>query len=706
MNVLTIMSCLVGTAWVCGPQVPCYLYYGVANRQDLVQGRIGIIEPDFPTSAKIVFYRHLTGLGLSPENQTQVLQYWARFWRYGHNPLPYHPSSEPEPLQLWFQARAGVPGAGPNPPINPFDMQDFTEYVNCGDDAFRSAAHRLTQFLNQHGAGPAIQEWLRGQDAVFCHCGPTPASDFPAPIQEDWPDWLKQERQYQLASAAFYAGDLASAAEQFRVIENNPQSPYNSIGGYLAARALFRRAQFADSASEGLAIAQQALDQINAYLANSPALLLDAQKLRLRILARFFGASALTELGKILSQPGSIENFEVVLWQYVNLFEAGFQPQQPDPLFTWLSSFSSGRAGNLESSNPNRLTQLYSVKADDPQLSALLAWVDTLQPDNPAYATALARAISLNTQSGHLQAARRHWAKLQQFAATRPEDIPLANECASLGLSLCEDWPSLFARLPRKVWATDFQTDFGQSVEWNFDQDALALFNSYLPLNRWIQFAQSPHLPERLRLGVAEVAMTRALLLQDFQALEAITKLLPKTNAYQSVSEHLLTLTDPEETKIQTVFFLLQNPGLTIELRANRFEWVDPAYSDSIRGNWWPSQIQYFYGWRAPYAESKGQGLLKIPVVVTGNEQDQAEQELQKLKQCVPAPDYMTRQWLALAESYPNHPLIAEGLFLAIRATRYGERGEQTSQWSRRAFTLLHKRYPDSEWAKKAKYWY
>jgi len=41
-----------------------------------------------------------------------------------------------------------------------------------------------------------------------------------------------------------------------------------------------------------------------------------------------------------------------------------------------------------------------------------------------------------------------------------------------------------------------------------------------------------------------------------------------------------------------------------------------------------------------------------------------------------------------------------------VGATRYGCTDAQTGAVSRRAFTLLHSRYPGSEWAKKTPFWF
>jgi hypothetical protein len=66
--------------------------------------------------------------------------------------------------------------------------------------------------------------------------------------------------------------------------------------------------------------------------------------------------------------------------------------------------------------------------------------------------------------------------------------------------------------------------------------------------------------------------------------------------------------------------------------------------------------------------------------------------------------DWLVAETLAWAAARPDDPRLPEALHLAVRATRYGCTGEQTSAFSKQAFQLLHRRFPKSEWAAKTKY--
>jgi hypothetical protein len=81
------------------------------------------------------------------------------------------------------------------------------------------------------------------------------------------------------------------------------------------------------------------------------------------------------------------------------------------------------------------------------------------------------------------------------------------------------------------------------------------------------------------------------------------------------------------------------------------------------------------------------------------------EQKAAAMKEWGPFPSVDTtfRQVLTWAKKYPHDPRIPEALHRVVRSARYGC---TSGKLSRQAFQLLHKRYPNSEWTKKTRYWY
>ncbi len=79
----------------------------------------------------------------------------------------------------------------------------YDSYVNCLDDAFRNST--LAKRSAIWGAGSAnLKRWAEGQDQVFANCD----GERTMPLRVSSEDPLVvADRQYQMAAAAFYAGD-------------------------------------------------------------------------------------------------------------------------------------------------------------------------------------------------------------------------------------------------------------------------------------------------------------------------------------------------------------------------------------------------------------------------------------------------------------------------------------------------------------------
>jgi len=70
------------------------------------------------------------------------------------------------------------------------------------------------------------------------------------------------------------------------------------------------------------------------------------------------------------------------------------------------------------------------------------------------------------------------------------------------------------------------------------------------------------------------------------------------------------------------------------------------------------------------------------------------------------APNYIAEQAIKWANANPTDPRIPEALHLAVTTTRFGCTDKNTGRWSKAAFDLLHRKYPNTSWARKTKYWF
>jgi len=105
-------------------------------------------------------------------------------------------------------------------------------------------------------------------------------------------------------------------------------------------------------------------------------------------------------------------------------------------------------------------------------------------------------------------------------------------------------------------------------------------------------------------------------------------------------------------------------------------------------------------------------GLYDDPAMVppatflTAEEQAQATREWQALDRIESAPDFFGREVKVWAATHPTDARVAEALHRVVRATRFGCTTDTSPDASREAFTLLHKLFPRSEWAKQTPYWF
>ena len=160
------------------------------------------------------------------------------------------------------------------------------------------------------------------------------------------------------------------------------------------------------------------------------------------------------------------------------------------------------------------------------------------------------------------------------------------------------------------------------------------------------------------------------------------------------------------------MFLILKYPGTRpyVDEGVGRLTPLDQI--DNYRNNWWCALQEKG---KEPDAEAEGRPgnpLLKMLReasaldFLTAAQKAAVQAEVQKLRALETAPNYLVAQVLAWAKRMPNDPRVPEALHLAVRSTRYGCTDGKTTQFSKQAFQVLHKQYPQSPWARQTKYWY
>src|SRR5262249_30253642 len=149
----------------CGPFFPEAIF-SRTDRPDpplerFAAGTLGIVEPTYRDAYLLVAYRHLSGIGLDPDEQTAVHALWSERER----PTDFGEPARRRAITRWRDARAIVKGSSAAPAIGVYrQAKSYTSYLNCPDDAFLTAGRTLEDRVRAWGAAsPETNAWVAAQ---------------------------------------------------------------------------------------------------------------------------------------------------------------------------------------------------------------------------------------------------------------------------------------------------------------------------------------------------------------------------------------------------------------------------------------------------------------------------------------------------------------------------------------------------------------
>jgi hypothetical protein len=144
--------------------------------------------------------------------------------------------------------------------------------------------------------------------------------------------------------------------------------------------------------------------------------------------------------------------------------------------------------------------------------------------------------------------------------------------------------------------------------------------------------------------------------------------------------------------------------------------WLKPSHHmDSYRNNWWCSPGSKFgMDWdlgtpQREYALSKRADpdeAARRASFLTDADRADGKREMDRLAATPAAPSFLGTQVLEWAASHPDDARVPEALGLVVRTVKYGCKDATAVNIGRKAFVLLHKQYPKSEWARKTPFRY
>jgi hypothetical protein len=417
--------------------------------------------------------------------------------------------------------------------------------------------------------------------------------------------------------------------------------------------------------------------------------------------------------------------------------------QLTDWLLTFQASDEDATAHALSRWNethslPWLVASLDKAAPKTPRLSELLEAAAKIQPNSPAYLTVAFHRARLQAESGNEDAARQTIKPALDAASANASPSAL-NIFFALRTKLArnlDDFLDFSQRRPSVVTYNVDERDLPDELcnsgnsQYHapckarpsppplFDADSATVLTQGLPTRILVQAASSSRLPASLRRQVAESAWVRAILLNDDPSARQLAPILSSLspNLVPGLKGYLEA--NDSTRRFAAIFLILHQPELHPYISAGIGRQTPPGEMDSFHDNWWcsftPPTDQGGWGnyysnftrmdgpLRTVYSEKK----LYYPAFLTEAQKKTAEKEWTDLSKIETAPNWLAARILVFAKANPDDPRVPEALHQVVRATHLGCTDAGTTEFSKAAFQLLHKRYADDEWTKKTPYWY
>jgi hypothetical protein len=646
----------------------------------------------------------------------------------------------------------------------------YNQYLNCPQDAFHNAVDTLQRLTGRFGDdSPVVKDWIQAQQTVFGNC--SGGNAIPAPLPSSTPAVAQADRNYQIAAAHFYSGGYDQAAADFRAIAKDESSPWSAIAPYLVARSLVRKATMVEKEEPDLAALAQAEAELHSVLSNPRYAKYHAAAERLRgfIEFRLHPRQRLLELANNMTKVSGDPNLAQDAIDFKLLFpRVEISVLHPEPakdgdhsmtpgevraksgLLDWMLTLQQAGAEAYSHSferwrktnSPAWLVAaLMKATPEGPQLSDLLAAAGKVPTGSSSFDSLTFYSLRLMLLQGKEAEVRSRLSNLD-LHRLRPSGLPpprsAVNQFLAMRFELARNLEELFtnaARVPSMIADPSEPGDMplppypgykGPPLSApHFDDDALVVFNRFLPVGMLAKAVRTTGLPANLRHEIALATWTRAALIGD---TTVAMELAPMVETFEPQLKADLraynTATTPSARRFAFVLATLRFPGLR-PLITTPERGTPVREIDNYRDNWWGS-LGPTCTPTTPYNPQSGypqppqwpqigralqtiypEGKVKPPAFLTAKEQAEAASEWQRMLSMGSAPNYLSAQVLTWAKAHPSDPRVPEALALAVRTTRFGRcMDKETGNFSKAAFDLLHSRYPNSSWAAQTKYWF
>jgi hypothetical protein len=737
------------TSFACGPfQLEAIFTFTVHPEFPLerfARGQLGVVQPSYARSYLFVAYRQLLGNGFNEQEQRVLTQFW-------HDRLDYNwDLGDQEWIKEWIAARQMVPGVGEPPKIEVYRHREkpdeYETYLNCQKDAFESASTTLAARISKYGIeNRAVKDWIAAQDQVFANC--SEGQHIPAAAVASEETLFQADRTYQIAAANFYAGNFDEARRTFESIAADGASPWQHFAPYLIARTLVRKASLGAAEVKEPALSD-AEGQLNKILADQKFNQSHAAAGRLLsvVRIRLHPKERLHELAHSLLDRNQNDALKQQLWDYTSLLDEFLGTDESDnrtkptvdlrgdDLTDWIATFESPASEALDHSLARwqathaatwLIASLSKVDGKNGKTAELISQAMSIKPGTPAFASTRFHIVRLLLESGKIDDAR---SMLDELLAQNRSRFDKSSLNLLLGKRMLlarnlADFLTFAPRVPAGFsWNDDGREVPAEASELSeenkalqgkllFDEDATHLLNQEFPLVLLKEAAKSNALPPHLRRDVAQAAWLRAVLLGDNKTADELVPIL-KTLVPELSSnlDDFLSSPQADSKRFAAIYAWLKFPGLEPAVDSGVGRETPLRQQDIYRDNWWCAAAFSPVPDAADDEKNKPRSFAAtsktgVPSFLRETETAVAAREHSTLSSLGAAPNYLCQQVIQWATKNPNDPRVPEALHLAVNTTRHGCTDKETGRWSKAAFDLLRRKYPNTTWAKKTPYWF
>ncbi|MEZ4486239.1 MAG: hypothetical protein R3F51_01585 [Cyanobacteriota/Melainabacteria group bacterium] len=708
------------------PDLPLKLFAG---------GNLGILQPDYARSYLVVAYRHLTGKPVTPEMNKQFTLVWDSRLSASMDP-DYRDYTD-----TWLKARKEVSETKIDR-IETYKYVDYSAFLNINSDAFLTASETLKSYISKYGAkDKRTTDWVAAQDLVFAGGGDSYNNKVkpvaPEPLPESADAELRNDRDYQIASFNFYAGDFDKAIAGFRKISQDKQSRWSKLSRYLVARSIARKATLAKASSEELTEALTILKDIRESdedkdLHEAAARLISFIRVRTEPVERSRELIAILEGDAAgADYRNALSDLTWVMDRYAPSREEDEDDDKPAPksepkespldddLSRWVFNFQATDAASADQAfkkwkaadenhkEPWLLSLISKLKPEDSRVEEVLEAAARVKSDSAAYPTVTFHRVRLLQSRDEKMA----YTVVDEILRNNGEKLPPSarNLLSDQKLGLCktfEEFASLIEARPAEIaWDNDVAAlPDGQLEDYEkkdsftvyparFTKRAALLINKKLPLSAMEKLATHKSIGKDQQLNIVQAAWTRAVLLKDEKAASRLTaQLIALRPQMKNELTAYAASKDPALKDFLAIDIILKNPAMNPYVRAGLPRQSKFDEIDSYRDNWWCDD------------ELKDDNS-RISCLSSA-ELTQAATEYKKLIAMGTAPNLLVDRVMAYYAVAPKDARLAEALHLAVRSTRYGCTNDKTTQYSKKAFQALHKGFPKNPWTAKTPYWF